>query len=77
MLQKPILREDRLRRVPTGFSSGRPPAGAPGLLHAGGGACIESDFNIGLRTLSAKIPTVEMKIVFKHENAIEGNFVKL
>lgn len=38
---------------------------------------VESDFNIGLRTLSAKIPTVEMKIVFKHENAIEGNFVKL
>ncbi|MDO8509264.1 MAG: YbaK/EbsC family protein [Nanoarchaeota archaeon] len=35
-----------------------------------------SAFNIGLRTNSVKIPTNEMRIVFKKVNAIEGDFVK-
>ena len=35
-----------------------------------------STFNIGLRAVSLKIPTEEMKIVFSHVNAIEGDFVK-
>lgn len=37
---------------------------------------VESDFNIGLRTKSVKIPTEEMKIVFDKIGAIEGDFVK-
>lgn len=36
----------------------------------------ESAFNIGLRTISVKIPTKEMKIVFQNENASEGSFTK-
>ena len=35
-----------------------------------------SAFNIGLRTHSIKIPTVEMKIVFEKVKALEGNFSK-
>lgn len=35
-----------------------------------------SAFNIGLRTHSVKIATVEMKIVFERIKAIEGNFSK-
>ena len=37
---------------------------------------IESDFNIGLRTNSVKIKTAEMKSVFMHVNALEGDFSK-
>lgn len=36
----------------------------------------ESAFNIGLRTMSVKIPTKEMKTVLSHERAIEGSFAK-
>lgn len=36
----------------------------------------ESAFNIGLRTMSVKIPTKEMKLVFDNEHAKEGLFVK-
>ena len=36
----------------------------------------ESAFNIGLRTVSVKIPTKEMKIVFEKSQAREGNFTK-
>ena len=36
----------------------------------------ESAFNIGLRTHSVKIPTVEMRKVFENEEATEGDFVK-
>ena len=36
----------------------------------------ESAFNIGLRTISVKIPTKEMKIVFEKSQAREGNFTK-
>lgn len=36
----------------------------------------ESTFNIGLRTNSVKIPTIEMGIVFKNFDAIEGDFIK-
>lgn len=35
-----------------------------------------SAFNIGLRTNSVKIATVEMKIVYKDARAIEGEFAK-
>lgn len=37
---------------------------------------VESTFNIGLRTNSVKIPTQEMRDLFKKINAKEGNFVK-
>lgn len=36
----------------------------------------ESVFNIGLRTDSVRVPTVEMKTVFKEVGAIEGSFVR-
>jgi len=36
----------------------------------------ESAFNIGLRTNSVQIPTVEMKAVFKEVGAVEGQFVR-
>ena len=36
----------------------------------------KSVFNIGLRTHSVKMPTLEMKIVFENMKAQEGNFVK-
>ena len=36
----------------------------------------ESDFNIGLRSHSAKILTVEMKKVFAHIKTIEGDFTR-
>ena len=36
----------------------------------------ESDFNIGLRTHSARIPTIEMKKAFYHVNASEGDFAR-
>ena len=35
-----------------------------------------STFNIGLREVSVKIPTEEMKVVFNDLNAFEGDFVK-
>lgn len=35
-----------------------------------------STFNIGLRTISVKIPTKEMKVVFEHVDAVEGEFAK-
>ncbi|MBS3071184.1 YbaK/EbsC family protein [Candidatus Pacearchaeota archaeon] len=35
-----------------------------------------STFNIGLREVSVKIQTEEMKVVFNNLNAIEGDFVK-
>lgn len=37
---------------------------------------IESAFNIGLRTHSVRIPTVDMKILFEDLGATEGCFVK-
>ncbi len=37
----------------------------------------ESAFNIGLRTHSVKMPTMEMKTVFAHFKAKEGKFTKL
>jgi prolyl-tRNA editing enzyme YbaK/EbsC (Cys-tRNA(Pro) deacylase) len=37
----------------------------------------ESAFNIGLRTNSVKIPTVEMRQLFKKIGAVEGEFTKL
>lgn len=36
----------------------------------------ESAFNIGLRTHSVKIQTKDMKTVFNHVNAVEGDFAK-
>jgi len=36
----------------------------------------ESDFNIGLRTHSARISTLEIRKAFSHEKAIEGDFAK-
>lgn len=36
----------------------------------------ESTFNIGTRTESLKIPTMEMRIVFQDADAIEGIFAK-
>ncbi len=36
----------------------------------------DSTFNIGLRTNSVKIPTIEMKTVFSDLGAVEGNFAK-
>ena len=36
----------------------------------------ESAFNVGLKTNSVKIPTVEMKILFKEIGAKEGDFAK-
>jgi len=37
---------------------------------------VESDFNVGLRTSSVKIKTEEMKKVFAHVGASEGEFAK-
>lgn len=36
----------------------------------------ESAFNIGLRTHSVRIPTNDMKVLFKNINATEGDFIK-
>ena len=36
----------------------------------------ESNFNIGLRTNSVNIPTVEMKILFQKLKSVEGDFIK-
>lgn len=48
----------------------------PILVDAGIYNNTESAFNIGLRTHSVKIPTEDMKVLFKHIDAIEGNFIK-
>jgi prolyl-tRNA editing enzyme YbaK/EbsC (Cys-tRNA(Pro) deacylase) len=36
----------------------------------------ESNFNIGLRTISANVPTRQMKILFEKLQAKEGDFIK-
>ena len=36
----------------------------------------ESNFNIGLRTISARIKTTEMKILFNYLKAVEGEYAK-
>lgn len=48
----------------------------PILVDSGVYDNIESTFNIGLRTDSVRIPTIEMKKVFESVSAIEGEFVK-
>jgi len=48
----------------------------PILVDAGVYENTESAFNIGLRTHSVRIPTADMKILFKDLAATEGNFIK-
>lgn len=48
----------------------------PILVDVGVYGNTESAFNIGLRTHSIRIPTRDMKVLFKDLAVIEGNFIK-